>query len=220
MTQADRIRAQLPLTPVPGLPGVVLHLASPNSGLRRLTDATPYWAYVWAGGAVLARYLQDHPDVVRGRRVLDLGAGSGIVGIVAAQAGARVLAAEIDPLGRIALTLNAAANGVEIAVLPGDILTAAPPDTDLILVGDLFYDDALVVPVLGFLDRAMAQGSDVLIGDPGRVSLPMARLAGVAVYDVPDFGSPTVGPATVYRLTVDATPAPVAAPPHPPRARR
>lgn len=220
MTQAERIRAQLPLTPVPGLPGVVLHLASPSSGLRRLTDATPYWAYVWAGGAVLARYLQDHPNVVRGRRVLDLGAGSGLVGIVASQIGAQVLAAEIDPLGRVALALNAAANGVVIEVLPGDILIAAPPHTDLILVGDLFYDDALVVPVLGFLDRAMAQGIDVLIGDPGRAPLPMARLVRVAVYDVPDFGSPTVRPATVYRLTVDAMPAPVAAPPRHPRVAR
>ena len=113
MSPADFIRAHLPLTPVPGLPGVMLHLAAPTSGLRRLTDLTPYWAYVWAGGAVLTRHVRADPDIVRGKRVLDLGAGSGLVGIVAAQAGALVQTAEIDPLGRIAIALNAAANKID-----------------------------------------------------------------------------------------------------------
>lgn len=214
MSPADFIRTHLPLTPVPGLPGVMLHLAAPTSGLRRLTDLTPYWAYVWAGGMVLARYLQDQPELVRGRRVLDLGAGSGLVGIVAAQAGARVWAAESDPLGCIAIGLNAAANGVVVEVLPGDLLAGEPPDIELILVGDLFYDPALVAPVLRFLDRVLARGIDVLVGDPGRAPLPLDRLDPVASYAVPDFGQPAPAPATVFSLRPGASPAPVAAPPH------
>ena len=207
MTPADFIRTHLPVTAVPGLPGVVLHLAVPTSGLRRLTDKTPYWAYVWAGGAVLARYVYANPSLVKGRRVLDLGAGSGLVGIVAAQVGATVVAAETDPVGQVAIGLNAQANGVSIDRLPGDILPGPVPPLDLILVGDLFYDPGLVAPVLAFLDRALAQGIQVLIGDPGRAALPVARLDPVSVYDVPDFGSGVPVPATVFRLMPVATPA-------------
>ena len=206
---ADFIRSHLPLIAVSGLSGVALHLAVPTSGLRRLTNQTPYWAYVWAGGAVLARYVQDNPGIVRGRRVLDLGAGSGLVGIVAAQAGGMVLAAEIDPVGQVAIGLNAAANEVSISVLGGNILSGPPPQVDLILVGDLFYDQDLVSPVLDFLDRALIRGIEVLIGDPGRTPLPVARLDRVAGYCVPDFGRPSLAPATVFRLKPDAGPAPV-----------
>ena len=220
MDPAEFIRTHLPLTPVPGLAGVVLHLAAPTSGLRRLTDLTPYWAYIWAGGMVLARYVQDHPELVRGRRVLDLGAGSGLVGIVAAQAAAVVRATEIDPLGCVAMGLNAVANGVDVQVLPGDVLADELPAIDLILVGDLFYHPALVTPVLRFLDRAMAQGIGVLIGDPGRAPLPLDRLDRIAVYDVPDFGQSAPLPATVFRLIPGATPDPVAAPLHHPPALR
>lgn len=214
MTPADFIRTHLPLTPVPGLPGVMLHLAAPTSGLRRLTEVTPYWAYVWAGGAVLARYVQDRPEVVQGKRVLDLGAGSGLVGIVAARAGAEVFAAEIDPLGQVATGVNARANHVLIEVLPRDVLAGELPAVDLVLVGDLFYDPNLVVPVLAFLDRARAQGIGVLVGDPGRAPLPVDQLHAVARYDVPDFGRAAPVPATVFSLRSGATPAPVAAPLH------
>jgi predicted nicotinamide N-methyase len=200
MTPSNFIRAHLPLTAVPGLPGLVLHLAAPSSGLRRLTGLSPYWAYVWAGGLVLAHYVRDHPDLVQSRRVLDLGAGSGLVGIVAAQGGAQVWAADSDVLGQLAIRLNAQANAVEIEVLPQDIMADEPPRVDLILVGDLFYDAALVTPMLDFLDRAMARGVEVLVGDPGRASLPLQRLTPLATYDVPDFGRLAPLPATVFRL--------------------
>ena len=189
----------LPLTPVPGLQHVKLHLASPKSGLSRLTDAPPYWAHLWAGGLALACYLRDHPDVVAGRRVLDLGAGSGLVGIVAALAGARVIAAETDPLGRVAIGLNAAANGVMIEVLAQNVLGGDPPDVDLILAGDVFYDPGLVARVLAFLDRAALRGIRCLIGDPGRADLPLHRLDRVAAYQVRDFGQSALVCGTVYR---------------------
>ena len=200
MTPARFIRTQLPLTPLPDLPGVSLHLAAPTSGLSRLTTATPYWAYVWAGGMALARYIRDHPDCVAGRRVLDLGAGSGLVGIVAAQAGARVQSAERDPRGCTAIRLNARANGVRLSVLRRDVLAKVPPHIDLILAGDVFYDAALVAPMLDILTGAQARGVDCLIGDPGRRDLPLHRLSPVAHYQVRDFGQSRPVTGTVFTL--------------------
>jgi predicted nicotinamide N-methyase len=149
----------------------------------------PYWAYAWAGGAVLARYILDRPETVAGRRVLDLGAGSGLVGIAAAKAGAReVTAAEIDRNGVAALGLNAAANGVAITIVGEDITAGPPPQVDLVTVGDLFYGRDLADRVIPFLDRCLAVGIEVLVGDPGRAYLPRARLRLLAEYDVPDVG--------------------------------
>lgn len=164
---------------MPGVPEVRLHKAGPGSGLSRIVGdgAAPYWAYHWAGGLALARFLLDRPEWVRGRRVLDLGAGGGLVGIAAALAGAEaVLAAEIDPAGRAAVRLNAALNGVAIAVLEGDVLDAEPPEVDLVAVGDLFYDAALAVRVAGWLDLCRVRGIAVLVGDPRRAPLPIDRL--------------------------------------------
>lgn len=173
------IAARLPVAAVPDVPEIRLHRAVPTSGLWKIAaDGTPpYWAYHWAGGLALARFVLDHPERVRGRRVLDLGAGSGIVGIAAVLAGASaVLASEVDPNALAALPLNAALNGVEIAVLPGDPLALPPPEVDLVLVGDLFYDAALAVRTTAFLDRCLAAGIDVLVGDPRRAPLPLHRL--------------------------------------------
>ena len=189
------IEANMRLRPVPSIPEISLYAAHPGSGLWRLTGRSgegppPYWAYVWAGGAVLARHFLDRPENVRGRRVLDIGAGSGLVGIAAARAGAAaVTAAEIDRNGIAAIGLNAAANGVALDIIDRDLTRAdPPPGLDLVVVGDLFYAAALARRVKSFLDRCLAAGADVLVGDPGRAFLPYSRLHPVAEYAVPDFG--------------------------------
>jgi predicted nicotinamide N-methyase len=201
---ADFIRARLPAMPVPGVEAIRLHLAQPSSGLRHLVARegaeAPYWAYLWAGGLALARYLIDNPGSVAGRRVLDLGAGSGLVGISAAKAGARsVIAAETDGNGCAAVALNAALNGLSLSILPRDITGEAVPDVDVILVGDLFYADDLAGRVMAFLDRACAVGIDVLVGDPGRRPLPLSRLHEVARYDVAEAGS-RIASSGVFRF--------------------
>jgi predicted nicotinamide N-methyase len=149
----------------------------------------PFWAFAWAGGQALARHVLDHPTTVAGRRVLDLGAGSGLVAIAAARAGAAaVTACDIDRFAAIAIALNAEANRVHVEVLHQDLLEGpAPvePCYDVILVGDLCYERDTAVRVLGFLDRHAAIGSEVLIGDPGRAYLPQERLSKRGVYSVP-----------------------------------
>jgi len=179
-----------------------MYKAGPKSGLWRLAEAdeafgNPYWAYHWGGGLALARHVLDHPEVVGGRRVLDLGAGSGIVGIAAAKAGARsVIAADVDPYATAAIGLNAAANGVTVSAVPGDLTVGAPPDVEVVLVGDLFYEEALAVRVTTFLDRCLASGTEVLVGDPWRAFLPWSRLELLAEYPGEDFGSSIQGELT------------------------
>jgi predicted nicotinamide N-methyase len=185
------IRARLHLAPVPDCPGIRLYAPDARSGLGRLAGPPPYWAYAWAGGLALARHLAGAPQLVTGRRVLDFGAGTGLVAIAAAKAGARtVLAADIDPLARAAIALNAEANGVAITLIGTDL--AAPdaplPDVDIVLAGDVFYLPRVARRVLPFLDRCAAAGQTVLIGDPFRRPLPRARLEKLAEYDVTDMG--------------------------------
>ncbi|KRB24557.1 SAM-dependent methyltransferase [Mesorhizobium sp. Root695] len=214
------IRANMRLAPAPSLPEIRLYTPHPASGLRRLIDPRqyaddemdddgpepqpPYWAYVWAGGAVLARHILDHPQTVAGRRVLDLGAGSGLVGIAAAKAGAReVIAAEIDRNGVAALALNAAANGVAITVIGDDITRGSPPAVDLVLAGDVFYGQDVAERVMPFLERCLKADIEVLVGDPGRAYLPRSRLRLLAEYKVPDFGQAkdsALEPSGVFRF--------------------
>lgn len=194
------------LLAVPSLPEIHLYTAHPASGLRRLAGkgGAPYWAYQWAGGIALARHVLDRPETVRGRRVLDLGAGSGIVGIAAAKSGsAEVLAAEVDRNAVAALRLNAEANGVAVVIVEDDLTLGPAPDVDVVLVGDLFYARGLADRVLGFLERCATAGSMVLIGDPGRKFLPRERLELVAEYAAPDVGESkgaTSKPAAVFSL--------------------
>ncbi|WP_027684634.1 class I SAM-dependent methyltransferase [Rhizobium leguminosarum] len=203
------IKANLPILPVPSIPEIRLHTAGPASGLwrlagRREADPAPYWAYPWAGGAVLARHLLDRPEIVVGRRVLDLGAGSGLVAIAAAKAGAAaVTAVDIDANAIAAIGLNAAINGVNIAAVVADIIGDSLPETDLLVVGDLFYDPALALRVMAFLRRCQTSGIEVLIGDPERAYLPQDELRRIATHAVADFGGGSRGgavPAGVFSL--------------------
>jgi predicted nicotinamide N-methyase len=214
------IAAELPLTPARAVPEVSLHLAVPTSGLHRLGLLhSPYWAYQWAGGTALARYILDTPEIVAGRRVLDLGCGGGLVAITAAKAGAReVSAVDIDPAAIAATRLAAQSNGVEIAAACADGLLGEPPRVDLILAGDFFYESRLAARATAFLTRCCAAGIDVLVGDPGRAPLPVGRLRKLADVAVPDFGDgagkPTYGAVYVFRSDgagSGAAPAPVTA---------
>ena len=195
------IRANFPLSPAPSVPEVLVHKAGPKSGLWRLAEAdeafgNPYWAYHWGGGLALARYVLDHREAVAGWRVLDLGAGSGLVGIAAMKAGAAsVLAADVDPYAITAIGLNAAANDVAIETALGDMTQSEPPDVDIVLVGDLFYNEDLAVCVTGFLDRCLAKQINVLVGDPRRAFLPHLQLRQLQEYEGLDFGSPSQGGA-------------------------
>jgi predicted nicotinamide N-methyase len=145
----------------------------------------PFWAFAWAGGQALARHLLDHPELVRGHRVVDLAAGSGLVGIAALKAGAaHVLAADIDRFAVAAIGLNAALNGVAIEVTGDDLLALAPPAVDTILVGDFFYEAELSRRAHAWLIAAGARGIATLIGDPGRSYLPREHLENLAEYKV------------------------------------
>jgi predicted nicotinamide N-methyase len=187
------IQENLRLLPAPSVPEISLHTAHPASGLWRLlgreNEIPPYWAYHWAGGTVLARYLLDHPETAAGKRVIDLGTGSGIVAIAAAKCGAGcVTAIDVDPIAVAAAGLNAAANGVAIDAVCKDILDQPPPEVDLCVAGDLFYNASLAKRALPFLAQCRNAGIDVLIGDPGRQPLPRSELRLLAGYAVADFG--------------------------------
>jgi predicted nicotinamide N-methyase len=194
------IRDNLPVKPVATVPGIVLHQAGPSSGLGRLAgDLSPYWAYAWAGGLALARFVHEHPERLAGRSVLDLGSGSGLVAIAAAKAGAaKATAAEVDRNALAAIRLNAALNSVCLDIVEKDLTCNGPVAADLVLVGDLFYDRRLARRVSRFLDRCLSDGAEVLIGDVGRAHLPRQRLQPLATYEVPDFGSIVSG--TVFSL--------------------
>ncbi len=188
------ILANTELLPVPLTPEIRLHLAHEALAIWRKTEEElaadglppPFWAFAWAGGQALARYVLDHPEIIHGRRVLDLASGSGLVGIAAALAGAKaVVCADVDPFAVQAIPLNAAANGVTVEATDADLLTAPFVAYDTVLVGDLFYEKGLAASALAFARRQQAAGADVLIGDPGRSYLPRGELVQVAEYAVP-----------------------------------
>lgn len=146
----------------------------------------PFWAFAWAGGQGLSRWLLDHPGEVDGKRVLDLAAGSGLVGIAAMQAGAvSVLCADIDPFCGAAVALNAAANGVTLGFTATDLLDGPPPEVDVICAGDVFYEQPMAGRVLAWLTLAAAQGTRVLVGDPLRTYFPKEGFELLAEYVVP-----------------------------------
>ena len=187
------IRANTSVMAPPLVPEVKLHLAHEAVPIWQKTEdelgeiglPPPFWAFAWAGGQALARHILDHPEIVRERSVVDIASGSGLVGIAAMKAGAaRVTAADIDQFAVAAISLNASQNAVALSVTGDDLLDAAPPQVDVILVGDLFYEKDLAARVYGWLVRAEEQGTSVLIGDPGRSYLPRDRLENLAEYKV------------------------------------
>jgi predicted nicotinamide N-methyase len=147
--------------------------------------ALPYWAFAWAGGLAIGRYLREHPETVAGRRVFDLASGSGLCAIAAMLAGARqATGADIDRLAVAAIELNARANGCRVTLVRRDVLDEAPPDVDVVLAGDCWYDAELAERVLPWLERVRDRGIDVIVGDPGRRYLPVDRLKELATYEV------------------------------------
>ena len=181
------------LGPVPGLDGIRLHLADEilplwqavQAETRDPDAALPYWAFAWAGGLAVARHLAEHPGIVAGRRVFDLASGSGLCAIAAMRAGAASASgADVDPFAVAAIALNARANGHRVGAVHRDVLDEEPPDADVILAGDCWYEATLAARVRPWLRRAQARGIDILVGDPGRRYLPTDDLVEVAVYDV------------------------------------
>jgi predicted nicotinamide N-methyase len=168
------------------VPEVELHLVDDIVTLWKVTgedDPPPFWAVAWLGGQALARYLLDNPGEVRGRRVLDLGSGSGLVAIVARLAGAaEVLAVDIDPYCSAAIGLNAERNGVSVDIAVEDLLDGDVPDVDVVLAGDVWYERDMAQRVMAWLSRGSAR---VLLGDPGRAYLPQEGWLELAAYDVP-----------------------------------
>lgn len=188
------IRANTKLIAPPLVPEIVLHLAEESLSIWQKTEEElgainlppPYWAFAWAGGQALARYLLDNAQLVAQKRVLDLGSGSGLSAIAAAEAGAvHVLAAEIDAIALAAIALNAEANSVRVAATTEDLLAGPPPDCDVVLVGDLFYERPLADKVATFIARAQERGALVLIGDPQRNYFPKGAFEQAAEYAVP-----------------------------------
>ncbi|HZT50471.1 MAG TPA: 50S ribosomal protein L11 methyltransferase [Stellaceae bacterium] len=205
------VRVHTAIATAPLVPEIPLHLATEITPLWQATEATlhrtqlppPYWAFAWAGGQALARHILDNPALVAGRSALDFGAGSGLVAIAAAKAGASVAAAEPDRFAVAALELNAALNGVMVAVDTGDMLSAGET-WDIVLAGDMFYERALAERLLPWLKAQARHGALVLVGDPGRAYLPASGLEAVARYWVPtplELEDREARETTVWRLT-------------------
>ncbi|HKG75417.1 MAG TPA: 50S ribosomal protein L11 methyltransferase [Aestuariivirgaceae bacterium] len=206
------IRANTSFLRPPLVPAIGLHLADEAVPLWHKTEEEmrciglppPFWAFAWAGGQALARYVMDHPSIVNNRSVVDLASGSGIVAIAAAKAGASaVLASDIDSFAAAAIALNAAGNAVPVEVTTADLLASEPSLVDLILVGDLFYEQPLATRLLSWLKVASRRGTDILIGDPFRTYLPVDELDLLATYHVPvsrDLEDSEIRRTSVFRL--------------------
>ncbi|MGH7031455.1 MAG: class I SAM-dependent methyltransferase [Stellaceae bacterium] len=188
------VRRNTAIAAPPLVPEIRLYLATEITPIWQASEASlaqgdvppPYWAFAWAGGQALARYLLYHPERVAGRSVLDFGSGSGLVAIAAAIAGAGpVLAAEIDPFAAAAIAANAALNGVAVEVTTADISDAALAHCDIVTAGDVCYERDMTQRAISWLRQRAEHGSVVLLGDPGRTYLPETGLREIARYTVP-----------------------------------
>ncbi|HEY4031667.1 MAG TPA: methyltransferase [Caulobacteraceae bacterium] len=187
------IRQNTALQPVPHAPEIRLYVADEVTPIWKMTEqglgalgiAPPFWAFAWAGGQALARYVLDNPEIVAGKAVLDFAAGSGLVAIAAMKAGAaHTMACDIDPFCRAAILVNAEANGVAVEPAIENLLDRPPPAVDVILAGDICYERKVTGRVLAWLQAAHDAGVTVLIGDPGRNYFPKSGLEHLAQYEV------------------------------------
>ena len=188
------VRRNTVIAAPPLVPEIRLHLATEVTPIWHATEESlarsglppPFWAFAWAGGQALSRYLLDHPAEVAGRFVLDFGAGSGIVAIAAAKAGAaRVVAAEIDDFAGAAIAANAALSGVEIEITTADVVGTADPRWEVVTAGDVCYEQPMAGRVTGWLRSLARSGRIVMLGDPGRAYLPADGLCERNRYVVP-----------------------------------
>ncbi|MET0235184.1 MAG: 50S ribosomal protein L11 methyltransferase [Kibdelosporangium sp.] len=187
------VRAHTRLGAAPHVPELQLYLADDAIDLWERVEAEvgqrdlapPFWAFAWAGGQALARYVLDNPALVAGRHVLDLAAGCGVVALAAAKAGARrVVANEIDPFAIDAIALNAEVNGLAVQTVLGDVLDGDADGADVVLAGDIFYDKAVTSRMMPYIQRLQGRGVTVLVGDPGRAHLPQQKFEQVARYEI------------------------------------
>ena len=188
------VTANTRLVTVPYVPEIRLQQAEDPFTVWEQVESTtaqtelppPFWAFAWAGGQALARYLLDHPDRVAGQRVLDVASGSGLVAIAAARCGAQpVLAADVDELAIRAISVNAAANGARVRPVLADLLDGDAEGARVVLCADAFYEEDLAERVLRFLHRARADGARVFVGDPGRAFLRTAGFVPLEAYEIP-----------------------------------
>jgi predicted nicotinamide N-methyase len=209
MTPEALVRSGTSWAAVPFVPEIRLLTAAEPFRLWDLTerDAPPFWAFPWAGGQALARYVLDHPEIVRGRRVLDAASGSGLVAIAAAKAGAAsVTACDVDPNAVAAIGINAHANGaaaVAACVLDLDLADGDPSGAQVVLAADVFYQREFAELALRFLRGAARSGAEVFVADPGRAFFPASALTSRASYEVPVLAvleDASVKRVTVYRL--------------------
>ena len=209
MDHASFIRQHTELLSPPLVPEVKLYLAHEAIPIWQKTEdelgelglPPPFWAFAWAGGQALARYILDNPEFVKGKTVLDMASGSGLVGIAAMLAGAKsVLAADIDEFSITAIKLNAKANNCTLETTSDDLLKNAAPEVDVILVGDMFYEKTTAERCLAFLKTSKAQ---IFIGDPSRSYLPKDQLQKIATYNVPvsrDLEDAEIKQTSVWKL--------------------
>jgi predicted nicotinamide N-methyase len=177
----------------PHVPEIRLHLADEAHDLWLKTEEEleaiglppPFWAFAWAGGQGLARYILDHPHTVAGKTVIDFASGSGLVAIAALMAGAKsVMAVDIDPWTKTAVKLNSRLNSVQVTFSTEDII-GSDIDADVLLAGDVFYDKSFADRLIPWFEQLVRSGTTVIVGDPGRAYCPRDRMQALATYQVP-----------------------------------
>ena len=214
--QIDFIRSNTTMTRTPLLPEIALHLATEITPLWKATEESlresnvppPYWAFAWPGGQAVARLVLDRPELVAGKSVLDFAAGTGLVGIAAAMAGAaRVQSCDIDRFALSAIALNAELNGVEVKAVSADLVDRPLPGIDVVLAGDVCYEKPMADRVTAWLRGIAATGTLVLLGDPGRAYVPTSGIERVGQYAVPtslELEDREMRETTIWRLLPEA----------------